>query len=90
MSHFRSPIAVAFALLTLIACAKDNGTPVQVQDAKVDFHVKKLFTKDDCTVYRFRDGNDHYFTNCSGTTMTTQSYQCGKARCHRPEEITGK
>lgn len=37
---------------------------------KRDYEVLELFTKDGCTVYRFRDNGDrHYFTNCSGSVV---------------------
>lgn len=86
----RLSLAIAGALtLVLINCTK-KGEPVKISDAKDDFEVQRLFTRDNCTVYRFYDnGYYRYFTNCSGSTMTTQSYQCGKMRCTRPEEISG-
>ena len=77
--------------LVLIGCTKE-GTPTEVTSAVDKFEVTLLFKKDNCSVYRFYDGNDgraHYFTDCT-ETMTTVSYQCGKARCHRQENIGGK
>lgn len=45
--------------------------------AGTEFVVDKLFTVDNCTVYRFLDGGRlRYFTNCKGTTEWTES--CGK------------
>lgn len=45
--------------------------------AGTEFVVDKLFTVDNCTVYRFLDGGRlRYFTNCKGSTEWTES--CGK------------
>lgn len=53
---------------------------------KQDYQVVELFTKDGCTVYKFRDNGDrHYFTNCNGSTSTQQD--CGK-HCTKEEEIS--
>lgn len=61
-----------FAVVGLAGCQK----PAQSASYSGGFNVEKLFTVDDCTVYRFMDDRTVYFTNCHGTT----SYQrnCGK------------
>ncbi len=74
-------------VLGLIGCVKE-GTSISVSSSVDNFKVKLLFKKDKCSVYRFYDDRPHYFTDCT-ETMTTQSYQCGKSRCHRPENIGG-
>lgn len=67
-----------YVLLALFVtgCNKD-GTHVTPQNAVDDFEVKKLFTVDGCTVYRFTDGNYHYFTTCKGSVVSRQ--QQGKS-----------
>lgn len=68
----------------LTGCAKD---PEQRQRVNARFDVDTLFTKDGCTVYRFDDnGHFHYFTNCSGATMSRES--CGK-NCTHDVSIAG-
>lgn len=68
----------------LAACTKQAETSVA---AGRDFQVDRLFTVDECTVYRFADsGNWRYFTNCKGTTMTTEN--CGK-NCTREVTVNG-
>lgn len=72
-----------FLILLLVGCAKRPMATGRTDNS--EFDVGKLFTHDGCTLYRFYDnGRHHYFTNCSGRTMTT--YSCGK-NCTNQEEI---
>lgn len=48
--------------------------------------VELLFEKDGCKVYRFYDGNTHYYTDCRGQTMTTH-YRGSPVSSAYPEEI---
>lgn len=75
------------AVFVFAACTKEGEGPARASNDRFD--VQRLFTADGCTVYRFFDaGNFHYFVNCPGGGVSTrQSYQCGKARCYRPEII---
>lgn len=76
------------AILILSSCEKD---PIAVyQTENKEFGVAHLFTHDGCSVYRFKDGNYHYFTNCKGESLTTISESCGK-NCTRTysESIRG-
>lgn len=60
----------------------------QEQAENADYQVLKLFEKDGCTVYSFRDhGYAHYFSNCNGTTTTTSSSSDGKTTRHLEDEI---
>lgn len=78
---------VLFFVVLLAGCERQAE---QTQAAGVDFQVDRLFTIDDCTVYRFKDaGSSRYFTNCSGSTQWDESHQCGKSRCTRPQGISG-
>jgi hypothetical protein len=66
----------AAILIALLMCGCGDKEP-----KKSDFQVDALFTKDGCTVYRFRgelqgEGHYGYFTNCNGSAEW--SYQCGK------------
>jgi len=67
----------AIAALVLLALAGCEKPAEQSQRAGTEFIVDKLFTVDQCTVYRFADGGrSRYFTNCPGSTSYTES--CGK------------
>lgn len=70
-------------LSILLSSCEDRGQPVSITDAADNFNVEKIFKKDNCTVYRFYDSGNHYFTDC-GETMSTVS--CGK-HCTRQENI---
>lgn len=49
---------------------------------------QEVLRKDGCIVYRFFDeGRTHYFTNCSGATMTAHSRLIGKVHRTEYEEI---
>ena len=50
--------------------------------------VEHLFSHDGCDVYRFRDGNYHYFVRCHEPEAATISpVSCGKG-CVRDEQIS--
>lgn len=73
-------ILLALALSMLLTSCTNKGTSVPVENTVPgqDYHVRKLFTTDGCTVYRFYDaGNFHYMTNCT-STITTITESCGK------------
>lgn len=80
--------------VSLTACGPADPTSrarynaqLQAQAETHDYHVVKLFTKDGCTVYRFRDNRDHYFTNCNGAVSETQSHKDGKNTYYYDETI---
>ena len=55
-------LLIAFALLLLSACAKE---PESTKQAGIAFQVDKLFTHEDCTLYRFSDmGYPRYYAKC--------------------------
>lgn len=75
--------------LILIGCSK-SIPPIKIIETQNKIKVSVLFTVDGCSVYRFEDsGRYRYFTNCHGSTMSTDSEQCGKTRCEVPIEIPG-
>ena len=63
-------------LLSVLLLAGCDKAPESITTAGDDFRVGKLFTVDDCTIYRFYDGGRNvYFSNCRGQTIS--SYQTG-------------
>lgn len=75
-----------FAMLALVILAGCTKPAERAEQVNANFNVETLFTHEGCTVYRFKDGRDHYFTNCSGSTSTTHS--CGKS-CVYTEGVEG-
>lgn len=67
-----------FFIFILLSCSADPVARTVTDNSQIP--VDTLFTKDDCTVYRFADGGYHYFVKCKGvasaSTMTTES--CGE------------
>lgn len=58
-----------------------------------DYDVQFLFECDGVKVYRFRDGEDVYFTNANGMTKyqyTTRMGKFGVATTHRVQSINTK
>ena len=55
-------LLIAFALLLLSACAKE---PESTKQVGISFQVDKLFTHENCTLYRFTDmGYPRYYAKC--------------------------
>lgn len=81
-------LACIVAVLVLLAgCAREAERSAP---AGREFTVDTLFTKDGCTVYRFYDAGYHrYFTNCSGSTMSSISISSGKTNFTGPDGIPG-
>ena len=64
-----------------------NKAPESTTRVGSDFEVGKLFTIDNCTVYRFQDGGRaRYFTNCKGSINWTEG--CGK-NCSQEMSVGG-
>jgi hypothetical protein len=63
--------ALAVSALLLAGCYNAPESQVSA-GAGGGITVKKLFTVDGCTVYRFYDAGSRYFTNCSGSTQWTE------------------
>jgi hypothetical protein len=83
VAEMKTLIAVA-ALIALSGCQKQAEA---TQSAGSGFQVEKLFTVEGCSVYRFKDSLRYiYYTNCSGSTHTTES--CGKG-CVRQVDVVG-
>lgn len=67
-------LTLLIGVLLLTGCNKD---PESIQSVGKEFQVGKLFTIDNCTVYRFSDGGRNvYFTNCQG--QVSSSHQEGE------------
>ena len=66
-------LLIAFALLLLSACAKE---PESTKQAGISFQVDKLFTHENCTLYRFTDmGYPRYYAKCE--KEATVSWETG-------------
>lgn len=83
-------------MLTLAALAMVAGcekSPEAVAHTGVGFTVERLFTHDGCTVYRFKDIYNRYFTRCDGITAqstTTWQESCGNGCTHMMEVSGGR
>lgn len=77
-------------LVFLLGCTDvKNGQEISPKDSKDDFGVTKLFSINDCVVYRFYDAEHYrYFTTCDGSVSQEHSEQCGKATCSRPDALS--
>lgn len=90
----RAAIALGLALLALVGCSRraESSAPAGVVvDGVAEFRVERLFTHDGCTVYRFRDSYERYFTRCDGVAArsdTQWSESCGK-NCSREVSVSG-
>ena len=85
---FATAAIAAFCIL-LTACDQPQQEPVAVERTSNGYEIKKLFSHEDCTVYRFYDGGyDRYFTKCQGAAADTSWKEgCGK-NCSRKQSIT--
>lgn len=82
----------AFILAAVLAVSGCTNQAESSTAAGVEFQVDRLFTHDQCTVYRFRDGGtSRYFARCEGTAATgstTWRESCGK-NCSRDMGVPG-
>lgn len=70
-----SKVLISFfsGCLLLVGCSNN-----EYSNSKDMYEVTELFTKDNCTVFRFyNEGNYHYYTNCAGETITSKT-RCAK------------
>jgi Domain of unknown function (DUF4884) len=66
-------------ILIIIFITSCYKAPIAIhQTQNKEFGVEHLFTHDGCSVYRFKDGLYHYFTNCKGEALITRTEPCGK------------
>lgn len=65
--------------------------PKPKEEVKTDngWQVEKIFEVDGCKVYRFYSYGAHYFTNCSGSTMTTKEVGTGPTRETIIDDVPG-
>lgn len=77
-------ILLAILCLSAISCAKKAEQSAAVGPEKM-YRIEKLFTYEDCTIYRFNDvGRYIHYTNCKGQTNSTHS--CGK-NCTQTDNV---
>lgn len=76
-------ILLFIAVVSLSSCMGDGIESTKTNND--EYKVTYLFEKDGIKVYRFYDGNYHYFTS-KGETITTQ----GTNKSHHEENITSE
>lgn len=69
--------------MALVICCGCENDPISVQSTNnSNIAVEVLFQHDGCTVYRFDDGNPHYYVRCphseSVSVMDEHTESCGK------------
>lgn len=64
--------AIILLATILTGCGMKAEQQIPVRQGG-DYMVEKLFTVDGCTVYRFEDYGNKYFTNCRGSTQWTEN-----------------
>ena len=82
----KKSLFVLISVMTLlISCEPIPGEKVSVEGSNLEnVEVKKLFTVDGVSVYRFRDGCETvYFTNASGTIQYEEDEGDGNVTLHR-------
>lgn len=77
----KANLLLVFALL-LTGCVRDGASPTPTDNP--NFPLAKLFTVNDCTMYRFYDDGYRWFMTCPGYTEYTRG--CGKG-CSTNEVI---
>lgn len=73
--------------LLLTSCEPGPKPEGDVKSSNPDYRVVKLFTVDGCTVYRFYDEYERYFTNCLGSISHMRTQMEGKTTHYYPEQI---
>lgn len=87
MKQILTIFAILATCLALTACKQEREPETTIHTGN-GYRVSKLFTHEGCTVYRFYDGNDRYFTKCeSQTSATNWQESCGK-NCTRAQSIS--
>lgn len=76
-----------FSVAAVALIAGCSGEAEESRQVTRDFVVERLFTHEGCTVYRFKDVERRYFTNCTGSVEWSTG---GKTRKHHtvPTEVT--
>lgn len=79
--------------LTWLANSEADRRPKPLKDETTTnqaIKVELLFEKDGCKVYRFNDGNDHYYTDCRGQTMSVLHFGAPVPKAYSEEIQTSK
>lgn len=66
---------IVIIALALAGCEKKAESAERVNS---QFTVEKLFTNNGCTIYRFYDGRNHYYSDCRGSVSNSWTERCGK------------
>lgn len=83
---------ILIAALSAISLTGCGATPVSSEHTSNGIEVQKLFTKDNCTVYKFFDGNIRsvYYADCASSVTLSQERSCGKNCTRREFTVTPK
>lgn len=80
--------------IVLLGCALLSGCYGEAQEVaqteNPNFQVELLFEHEGCRVYRFRDGNLHYYVRCltgQTETITQTTHSAGKTSYRRDSSI---
>lgn len=85
MKNYLIGALIALAAIMLSGCEKKA---VERTEQIGSWQVEKLFTVDGCSVYRFQDGRDVYFSNCPGQAQYEYSVQAGKVMSYHDLQAT--
>lgn len=80
----------SLAFLLLAGCDIPDRRPQKVsQSTNPGFTVNLLFEHEGCRVFRFNDGNDVYYADCSGSAAMNWLERRGKRYQLRTVTVTG-
>ena len=79
----------AVVALSPLACGCVAASLEEHPTNNPDIVVERIADHDGCTIYRFRDGQYHWYVRCHGdrATATLTPRSCGKG-CKRDEVVT--
>lgn len=69
-------ILVLFLICLATGCMKEPENVLETTNS--NFNVSKLFTHENCTIFRFVDGGHlHYYVNCQDAILNQNAIYCG-------------
>lgn len=86
-------LAIAATALVLAGCKDPNNNSIDQNTSNPSYSVRKLFTNEGCTAYRFYDdGRYRYYVVCDADKQVTvnsgYSEMVGKVSHYRNDEIS--
>jgi hypothetical protein len=82
-------LLAALAAVALTGCFEEKP-PMESHYTANGYEVKKLFTNDQCTLYKFYDNRTVYYADCKTSVTTDSQYGCGKGCVGNDNVITPK